>query len=56
MARALFEASTEKQIIMLFTPDEFSEDVKRVYGNNKVTIRELILGDDESAIESGVDH
>ena len=53
MARALFEVSAEKQIVMLFTPDEFSEEVKRVYSRD-VDIVELQLNDDETTIVTGV--
>jgi len=53
MARTLYDMSTYKQIIMLFTPDEFSKDVKDIYEKN-TTVTELGLSEDESRIESGV--
>lgn len=52
MAEALLEVSQEKQIIMLFTPDEFSDNVKNVYGSY-ASIRTLELNVDESFIEGG---
>ncbi len=54
MARALYEVSREKQIIMLFTPDEFSEEVRRVYSRG-VDIKDLQLNDDETTIVAGVE-
>ena len=52
MARSLLEISTitNKQLIMLFTPDEYSEEVKVVY-NNKVNVQELKLSKDETHVE-----
>lgn len=50
MAKSLYEVSKEKQIIMLFTPDEYSEEVKRQYDliTNPITVK---LSEDESHIE-----
>lgn len=53
MARVLKEVSKDKQIIMLFTPDEYSSAVKRIY-KDVATVRELKLSNDESIVE-GVD-
>jgi DNA sulfur modification protein DndD len=52
MARSLLEISTitTKQLIMLFTPDEYSEEVKVVY-DNKVNVQELKLSMDETHVE-----
>lgn len=50
MAKALLEISKEKQIIMLFTPDEFSDSVKQIY-NGKVDIRQLQLSNNEKYVE-----
>lgn len=54
MAEALKEVSNTKQIIMLFTPDEYSEEVKTVY-NNAAIVRELTLSEDENYVE-GIEH
>ena len=53
MAKVLREISKDKQIIMLFTPDEYSSAVKRIY-KDSASVRELKLSDDESVVE-GVD-
>lgn len=53
MARALLEVAKDKQIIMLFTPDEFSKEVSDMY-DKEATIRTLRLSADESVVE-GVD-
>lgn len=53
MAKVLREISKDKQIIMLFTPDEYSSAVKRIY-KDAAAVRELKLSDDESVVE-GVD-
>lgn len=42
MAKVLKEISKDKQIIMLFTPDEYSSAVKRIY-KDAATVRELKL-------------
>ena len=42
-----------KQIIMLFTPDEYSENVRMLY-DGKVNVRMLALSENEKFIE-GVD-
>lgn len=54
MALALKDVSKEKQIIMLFTPDEYSEQVKRIY-DPVADVRELTLSADEKFVE-GIDH
>lgn len=54
MAAALREVSKEKQIIMLFTPDEYSAPVQKLY-NGVADVRELTLSTDESHVE-GIDH
>ena len=51
MARELLEVSKEKQIIMLFTPDEYSEDVSKVYDGTIASIRDISLSSDESEVE-----
>lgn len=50
MARALGEISKDKQIIMLFTPDEYSESVQKIY-DKIAEVRNFNLSDDESHIE-----
>lgn len=54
MAKALLDISKEKQIIMLFTPDEYSASVKSMY-EGVANVRELKLGADEKYIE-GIDN
>ena len=54
MALALKDVSKEKQIIMLFTPDEYSEQVKRIY-DPVADVRELTLSADEKFVE-GINH
>ena len=54
MARALLEVSRDKQIIMLFTPDEYSAAVRQMY-DVSADVRELALSEDESFVE-GIDH
>lgn len=51
MAAELLKVSMEKQIIMLFTPDEYSEDVKKIYDHNACSIRDIVLSDDEKQVE-----
>lgn len=53
MARALQEVSRDKQIIMLFTPDEYSAAVRKMY-DATAEVRELSLSEDESYVE-GID-
>lgn len=53
MARALREVSRDKQIIMLFTPDEYSDSVRQLY-TGAAEVRELELSEDESYVE-GID-
>ena len=53
MAKVLKDISKDKQIIMLFTPDEYSSAVQRIYKDIAI-VRELKLSSDESVVE-GVD-
>lgn len=53
MARSLMDVSRNKQIVMLFTPDEYSEAVRQLY-SNAATVRDLCLSSDESYVE-GID-
>ena len=53
MAKALLEVSKDKQIIMLFTPDEYSEAVRTLY-DSTAEVRDLTLSVDESYVE-GID-
>lgn len=50
MARALLEVARNKQIIMLFTPDEYSPAVAKLY-EREATVRTLKLSADESYVE-----
>ncbi len=50
MARALLDVAKEKQIIMLFTPDEYSLAVASLY-EHAATVRRLELSADESRVE-----
>lgn len=50
MACALRNVSQNKQIIMLFTPDEYSKSVKRIY-EEVAKVSTLNLSDDENYIE-----
>ena len=50
MARALLKISQDKQIIMLFTPDEYSASVRAMY-DGSAEVRELSLSEDESHVE-----
>lgn len=50
MAKALLEISREKQIIMLFTPDEYSETVRIMY-DSIADVRTLQLSLDEKYVE-----
>ena len=52
MASELLQVSKQKQIIMLFTPDEYSDEVKALYDNNAASIRNISLSDDENEVES----
>ena len=49
MAAELLKVSKEKQIIMLFTPDEYSQQVREIYDGN-VVIKDISLTDDEKEI------
>lgn len=51
MAKELLKVSKDKQIIMLFTPDEYSEEVRKIYDIKAGSVRDIILGKDESEIE-----
>ena len=53
MANELLKVAKDKQIIMLFTPDEYSKEVRNVYEGNAASIREFNLNDDESEVEGG---
>jgi DNA sulfur modification protein DndD len=50
MAEALRDVSKTKQIIMLFTPDEYSDEVRTIY-DGVATVKELVLSDDENYVE-----
>ena len=52
MAKELMEVSKQKQIIMLFTPDEYSDEVRALYDVNAASIRNISLSDDENQVES----
>ena len=54
MANELLKLSKNKQIIMLFTPDEYSDEVRNIYENAAASIRELVLSEDESEINGGL--
>lgn len=51
MANELLKISRDKQIIMLFTPDEYSSEVADIYDGVVSSIRDLSLSEDESEIE-----
>ena len=51
MARELLNVSTGKQIIMLFTPDEYSDEVRTLYDSHAASIRDISLSDNEEQIE-----
>ena len=50
MAKALYEVSKDKQIVMLFTPDEYSREVREQY-EGVITPVNLSLSEDESHIK-----
>lgn len=50
MARELLKISKDKQIIMLFTPDEYSKEVAEVYDFSVASIRDISLTQDETEI------
>lgn len=50
MAKELLKISKNKQIIMLFTPDEYSTEVSDIYDNTVASIRDISLTDDEKEI------
>ena len=50
MAAELLKISRNKQIIMLFTPDEYSEEVRKIY-ESVVSVRDIVLSDDEKEVE-----
>lgn len=50
MATELMKISKNKQIIMLFTPDEYSKEVADIFDNVVSSKRDLSLSDDESEI------
>lgn len=47
---ALAIGKADKQIIMLFTPDEYSASVRAMY-DGSAEVRELSLSEDESHVE-----
>ena len=51
MATELLKVSKQKQIIMLFTPDEYSDEVKVIYDTNAASIRNIELSDNENEVE-----
>lgn len=51
MANELLNISKNKQIIMLFTPDEYSEQVASKYDNVVSSVRDLSLSEDENEIQ-----
>ncbi len=51
MAKELLKISKQKQIIMLFTPDEYSQEVKEIYSDNVSSNRFIKLSDNEQEIE-----
>lgn len=51
MATELLKVSKQKQIIMLFTPDEYSDEVKAIYDTNAASIRNIELSDNENEVE-----
>ena len=50
MAKELLKISKDKQIIMLFTPDEYSSEVADIYDDTVASIRDLSLVSNESEI------
>lgn len=52
MAGELLKVAREKQIIMLFTPDEYSAEVRNLYAGQAASIREIALSENEEQIES----
>ena len=50
MAKELLKVSKDKQIIMLFTPDEYSEEVRNIYDSEAGSVRDIKLSDDENEI------
>lgn len=50
MATELLKVSSQKQIIMLFTPDEYSDEVRRIYDAHAATIRDISLSESEDQI------
>ena len=46
-AKVLYEVGKNKQILLLFTPAEFSEDVKSLFNKNKVLDYEITMEDNE---------
>ena len=52
MTSVLLDISQNKQLIMCFTPDEYSDNIKDILKD--VDKRELKLGEDETTIETGL--
>lgn len=50
MASELLKLSKDKQIIMLFTPDEYSDEVRAIYEAASVSIRDIVLSGDEKEV------
>lgn len=50
MAAELLKVSRNKQIIMLFTPDEYSEEVRKIY-ESVASVRDIVLSGDEKEVE-----
>ena len=50
MAAELLKVSSNKQIIMLFTPDEYSEEVRKIY-ESVASVRDIVLSGDEKEVE-----
>ena len=52
MTSVLLDISRNKQLIMCFTPDEYSDNIKDILKD--IDKRELKLGEDETTIETGL--
>lgn len=50
MAKELLKVSASKQIIMLFTPDEYSDEVSAIYDQGAASIRDIYLTSTEDEI------
>lgn len=47
-AKVLLEVSKIKQIILLFTPAEFSDDIQELLNNEYINKYQIVMGEDES--------